>query len=398
MSTTEHPRTGLRVLLDRIEAAAPVDAVAVAEHALATMLGARAVRVLLVEYGGRAIVRFDRSDWEAQKSRQRGIEHVETIELSGTVYERVLGTQVGELSASGTGTQVTVPVTVRGDAIGIIEFSLTGSPDAQLLDDATAMGRALGYVIVACRRYTDLFEWGQRCTPFSLAAEIQRRLLPSALAWQAGRLSLAGWLEPAATVAGDTFDYSLDRHTLHISISDAVGHDVHAALLATVFVSSLRNARRRGATLLEQARTANDALAAHSALGEFVTGQLIRIDLESGAATVINAGHPLPLRLRGGCVDELDLDIDIPFGLYPGREFRLQHFQLEPDDRVLFVTDGVLDRNSDQVAAPEVLRRTAHRPPRDVVRQLGDAVLHAMQGNLADDCTMLCLDWYPACG
>ena len=396
MSTTEHPRTGLRVLLDRIEAAAPVDAVAVAEHALASMLGARSVRVLLVEYGGRAVVRFDRSDWEAQQNRQRGIEHVETIALSGTVYERVLGTQHGEMTAAGAGTQVTVPVTVRGDAIGIIEFTLTGPPDAQLLDDATAMGRALGYVIVASRRYTDLFEWGQRCTPFSLAAEIQRRLLPSALAWQAGRLSLAGWLEPAATGAGDTFDYSLDRHNLHISISDAVGHDVHAALLATVFVSSLRNARRRGVPLLEQARTANDALAAHSALGEFVTGQLIRIDLQSGVATVVNAGHPLPLRLRDGRVDELDLAIDIPFGLYPGREFRLQHFQLEPHDRVLFVTDGVLDRNSDQVAAPAVLRRTAGLPPRDVVRQLGDVVLRATQGNLADDCTMLCLDWYPA--
>ena len=55
---------------------------------------------------------------------------------------------------------------------------------------------------------------------------------------------MSGWLEPANAVGGDTFDYSLDRDTLHVSITDAVGHDVHAALLATLLVGSLRNGRR----------------------------------------------------------------------------------------------------------------------------------------------------------
>jgi serine phosphatase RsbU (regulator of sigma subunit) len=87
---------------------------------------------------------------------------------------------------------------------------------------------------------------------------------------------------------------------LHLSITDAVGHEVEAALLATLLVGGLRNGRRRGLTLLGQAGTANDALAAHTRAGEFVTGQLLRVDLRSGNATIINAGHPLPLRLRNG--------------------------------------------------------------------------------------------------
>ena len=57
----------------------------------------------------------------------------------------------------------------------------------------------------------------------TLSAEIQRRLLPAAFTCEAGALTLSGWLEPAATVGGDTFDYSLDRHALHLSISDAMG-------------------------------------------------------------------------------------------------------------------------------------------------------------------------------
>jgi len=41
----------------------------------------------------------------------------------------------------------------------------------------------------------------------------------------------------------------------------------------------------------------------------------VRIDLNSGSATIVNAGHPLPLRLRDGRVEEIELDIDFPFGI-----------------------------------------------------------------------------------
>jgi hypothetical protein len=43
-------------------------------------------------------------------------------------------------------------------------------------------------------------------------------------------------------VAGDTFDFSVDRDTLHLSITDAMGHEVDAAMLATLLVNALRNA------------------------------------------------------------------------------------------------------------------------------------------------------------
>ena len=54
------------------------------------------------------------------------------------------------------------------------------------MDDIAAAAHALAYVVIAARRHTDVFEWGQRTTPFSLAAEIQRRLLPSSYTCEAG--------------------------------------------------------------------------------------------------------------------------------------------------------------------------------------------------------------------
>ena len=141
--------------------------------------------------------------------------------------------------------------------------------------------------MIANRRHTDLFEWGQRTTPFTLPAEIQRRLLPAAFTCEAGAFSLSAWLEPAADVGGDTFDYSLGRDALHLSITDAMGHGIASALTATLCVGSLRNTRRQGASLLEQVAAANTALAEHFTNVDdegFATGLLGRLDLRERVA------------------------------------------------------------------------------------------------------------------
>ncbi|MFB9387465.1 PP2C family protein-serine/threonine phosphatase [Pseudonocardia petroleophila] len=382
-----------RTMLGRIDAAAPVDAIDVAESELGDVIGARDVNLLIADYSGRYVVRFDRSSWARAGTRRRGEEVAETIELSGTVYEKVLRAQVVDVREHHGGVVVTVPVTVRGDAIGVLELWLPEAPGDAALTEIDEVAQAFGYVVVANRRYTDLFEWGQRTAPFTLAAEIQRRLLPDAFSLDAAAFSLAAWLEPASTVGGDSFDYALDRDTLHLSITDAVGNDVRAALLATVLVSSLRNGRRRNLDLQGQVDTANDALAAHSPVGEFVTGQVARIDLATGRTTVVNAGHPFPILLRDGRVSEVELAIDLPFGIYPGSRHGVQELQLRPGDRLLFVTDGVLDRNSAHVDVPAVLGATVDLHPREVVRALSDSVIEATGGDLKDDSTVLCLDW-----
>ena len=120
--------------------------------------------------------------------------------------------------------RVLAPVTNRGEAIGILELLLDDEPDEQCAADVALAAHALAYVVIANRRFTDLFEWGQRSVPLSLAAEIQHRLLPATYTCEAAQFTLAAWLEPAGEIAGDTFDFSLERDTLHLSMTDAVGH------------------------------------------------------------------------------------------------------------------------------------------------------------------------------
>jgi serine phosphatase RsbU (regulator of sigma subunit) len=285
-------------------------------------------------------------------------------------------------------------VTNRGEAIGVLELSLAEAPDDETMADVALAAHALAYVVIANRRFTDLFEWGQRSVPLSLAAEIQHRLLPAAYTCEAGQFTLAGWLEPAGDVGGDTFDFAMERSALHLSMTDAMGHDVDAAVLATVLVGALRNARRAGATLGEQVRAANEQLAENARRGGFVTGQVVRIDLRAATADIVNAGHPPPLRLRDGRVEPVSLLVDPPFGTVPGHQYRVQPLPLKAGDRLMFFTDGIMERNTANVDIKAMLAASTQMHAREAVQHLIQAILRATNGALDDDATILCLDWH----
>jgi serine phosphatase RsbU (regulator of sigma subunit) len=392
MTVADRQRVDLREVLRSTCAASPVEAIDVMADGLGTLIDATDVQFLITNVTHRAVVRFAGSRANAARVHQQD-GRVPVVPLPGTPYEQVLRRQQVLRIAEDGGERILVPVTESGDALGVIDVHLPRQADSRVFADIAAVAEALARVVVASRRHSDLMDWAQDTAPFSLAAEIQRRLLPGSYTCETDRFTVAGWLEPANAVGGDTFDYSLDRATLHLSVTDAVGNDVNAALLASVLLGSLRNSRRRGADLADQARAANDALAAHAQVGQFVTGQLARLDLHSGRMAFVNAGHPLPYRVRDGVVSEIPLDIDMPFGLYPGRDLRVQYVQLDPGDRVVLVTDGMLERNAEDVDLPALLCRAATTHARELVYELAESVLHEASGNLDDDATVLCLDW-----
>ena len=385
-------RLELRHLLEAAEAAPPVDAIDVVGRELGRMVGATRVALLIANFSGDALVRMSHVT-VSEEMRDGRNERAESIPLAGTAYEQVLLGQEPAVREGSTGWDVLVPVTERGDTIGIVELTLPQPPEKTVIEFVESAAHALAYVLIASRRHTDLFEWAQRDIPFSLAAEIQRRLLPSSYSVEAGAFTLAGWLEPANNVGGDTFDYSIDREYLYASITDAIGHSTPAALLATLTVGSLRNSRRTLATPSQQATLANAALLAGSRADQFVTGLIVRIRLADGRLEVVNAGHPPPFRLRNGRAVLVDVDANAPLGI-DDAPYVTHVIQLEPGDRLVLVTDGFLERNAAAVDIPATLEATGERHPREIVRELAANVLHATEGKLRDDATVLCLDWY----
>jgi serine phosphatase RsbU (regulator of sigma subunit) len=253
---------------------------------------------------------------------------------------------------------VWAPVTDRGEVIGLLEMVLPDEPAAPVLEEIARTAHALAFVVIANRRHTDLFEWGQRTIPFTLSAEIQRRLLPASFTCDASAFSLSGWLEPAASIGGDTFDHSLARDVLHFSVTDAMGHGVASALTATLGVGSLRNTRRRGASPVDQADAANAAVAEHAAVrGSYLTAVLGRLDLPTGVCALLNAGHVPPLLVRDGDTQVLHLPGNFPLGMFPEAGFRAGDIALQPGDRLVVVTDGMRERNAARAVHRWIARR-----------------------------------------
>ncbi|OSC67555.1 protein phosphatase, partial [Streptomyces sp. BF-3] len=377
-------RTGLAAVLTAARNAAPVHSLDVVARDLRARFGARYVSFLFVDLVGSRLLRVNDMSGTSREGR------TERVPLEGSgIYDKVLRSQkVVQEDQNGRGQRILAPVTNRGDVIGVLELFLDAVTEEVLaqIEDAA---HALAYIIVTDRRFTDLYHWGNRTTPVSLAAEIQRQLLPSAASCDAAEFALAGALVPAADIAGDTYDYSLDSNDLHLSVTDAMGHDVNASLIATLVVNASRGARRAGEELAEQARQMHQALLDHGN-STFATGQLLRIALDGGRAQFVNAGHPAPLRLRDGSVGVLAPRVDMPFGFPPQGPYEIQELDLRPGDRLLLYTDGVQERESASVDLPDILLRTAAEHPREVVRTLVTAVADAYDGRPPkDDATVL---------
>ncbi|MFK4243735.1 PP2C family protein-serine/threonine phosphatase [Micromonospora chokoriensis] len=383
-------------MLDAAEAASPVEAVEAVTREVGVALGALAVSFLIADFGGRALVRLAHVPIDdAGGSGQHGEEVATVLPFDGSPSEQALRTQTVQVVARSADWMVLAPVTERGEAIGVLEMVLPEEPTAQALGEITRTAHALAFVVIANRRHTDLFEWGQRTTPFTLSAEIQRRLLPGAFTCEASAFTLSGWLEPAASIGGDTFDYSLARDVLHFSVTDAMGHGVASALTATLGVGSLRNTRRRGVDLVEQAEVANTAVAEHAGVrGSYVTAVLGRLDLRTGVCAMLNAGHVPPLLVRRGETQPLRLPGNFPLGMFSEAEFLHEEITLQPGDRLVVVTDGMLERNAANLDLPGVLGAISDLHPREAVRALADAVLEVGGPTLADDATLLIIDWY----
>ncbi|MFI6080513.1 PP2C family protein-serine/threonine phosphatase [Streptomyces sp. NPDC051217] len=381
----------LERFLAETHAAAPMELPELVDRC-ATALGLKRIVVYLVDIQQRQLVPLT-----------DGMPGLAVDSTTGGRAYRSLDLRIEE--SEGGGLTAWLPLINGAERLGVLGISAPAI-DPVRLRRCRMLASVLAMAITSKRAYSDSLARYARTERMELPAEMLRAFLPPRTIGSADALSTAV-LEPAYEIGGDAYDHSLTRSSLHVDIFDSMGHDLAAGLTTAVVLAGCRAARRNGGDLLELVDTVDQALARWLP-DQYCTGIVTQLDLARGLFRWCNCGHPPPLLIRGHRVlsGELESSPQPPMGL--GVRFcetprTVHETQLEPGDRVLLYTDGVvesrlgdrtefgLDRFTDSIIrataagelAPESLRRLIH------------SILDAHDNRLRDDATLLLVEWRP---
>jgi serine phosphatase RsbU (regulator of sigma subunit) len=291
-----------------------------------------------------------------------------------------------------------MPMLDGSDRVGVLAFTLPTVDDndrrlAQRLAGLTAD------LIVTKSHYTDTFARVRTAAPMSLSAHMQWQTLPP-LVMTTPDVALAGILEPSYDVGGDSFDYALNDHVLHLAVFDAMGHGLEAATMATIVLATYRHGRRSNASLPDLYVHMDDVLSA-TYPGRFATAQVGQLDTVTGVLSWVNAGHPAGLLIRrSGAVSELIAPITRPVGFGDAAPV-VTTTQLAPGDRVLFFTDGVVEERLEgglqfgEARLRELVEQTTadRLSVAETVRLLSHTLMEARGGRTSDDASLLLVEW-----
>jgi stage II sporulation SpoE-like protein len=300
-------------------------------------------------------------------------------------------------------TTVIVPVTARQVREGVVEVVIDRPTVSHRdIDHVRTAASLLGYVLNAADRWTDEFHVTRRRNEMSLPAEMQWGQLPLA-AFSSTDVSIAGALEPAYDIGGDTFDYACDAGRLSAGVFDAMGHGLAAARLSALGIAAYRNARRRGDDIGVQAATIHDALKPVFDREGYMTAVMAEIDLlHPERSWILRAGHQPPILQRAGDPAEvLDVDGGLPFGMPFEGSVPVLPLSLQVGDRLVLFSDGVTEarpEGGDAFGLGSLMRELETLrdvSPREMTRRLTGAVRAYRADDLADDATILTIDILP---
>lgn len=354
-------------------------------------VGGRDVSILLQDYAQELLVPLPGRNLHVSQPHSVIDSHAGRAFLRG---------QVVEVPQARGGVRMYLPLLDGGDTVGVMALTL----DAVSGDDRRLLSRLsclVADLLVTKNAYTDQFFQARRREPMSVSAEIQWTLLPP-LSMVVPQVEVAGILEPAYRVAGDSFDYALNDNILHAAVIDAMGHGVEAATMATVAIGAYRHARRVFISLAEKYAFMDDAISRQFGPDRFVTAQLMHINVATGEMELVNAGHPAPLLIRDGKVlRQLESATTLPVG-FGGEEPRIREHTLQQGDRVLCYTDGIIEEHvaGGELFGEERLIRCVNRlgegPSQGLradLRRISHMLKRERGGHTSDDATLFMIEW-----
>jgi sigma-B regulation protein RsbU (phosphoserine phosphatase) len=180
-------------------------------------------------------------------------------------------------------------------------------------------------------------------TELEMARQIQLSILPHSIPRLAD-LDIAAHYLPMTSVAGDFYDFiQIDDKHIGILIADVSGHGLPSALIASMLQVALTgqtaHAPEPGKVLVGLNRAFCGKFT-HN----FVTAAYVYVDLENNLMRYAGAGHPPMLQWRNSTGKATKvLENGLVLGIIEEANYEALEFLLEPGDRYVLCTDGILE-------------------------------------------------------
>lgn len=234
------------------------------------------------------------------------------------------------------------------------------------------------------------------------AKTVQETLFPETNA-KIGPLSISGYYEPASECGGDWWHYCQVGKSIFLWIGDATGHGAPAALITSAAKSASTIIERLNVNPAQALELLNRSIFDVSKGRIMMTFFLAAYDLETHQLTYANASHEAPFLIKksGDVLKKKDLiplnEVNNPrLGQSRETKYKQTSIQLDPEDMILFYTDGIPDIQNMQLESwgeREFLKAivtsnrdypSAHESVERLTKMMQD---HRQGGALIDDVT-----------
>jgi sigma-B regulation protein RsbU (phosphoserine phosphatase) len=210
------------------------------------------------------------------------------------------------------------------------------------------------------------------------AAQIQQSLLP-AISPEIDGFDIYGRSQPAELVGGDFYDYlTFDNDIVGISIGDASGHGLPAALLVRDVVTGLRMGIEKEMKMVYTLKKLNRVI--HRSTYSSGFASLVYGELEpNGNFVYVNAGHPAPFLVEKNKITELAAS-GLIIGAIPEIKLSRSYIRIVPGAILVFYSDGIFERentNGEQFGLQrlqKLLLRLRDKSAKKIVKTVFDEV------------------------
>ncbi len=218
-------------------------------------------------------------------------------------------------------------------------------------NELSTLARSVETMAVDMRDYIDRLtkttaEKERISAELDVAKQIQANMLPRIFppCEDPPEIELFASMVPAKEVGGDFYDfYMVDDDHFALLVGDVSGKGVPAAMFMVIAKTLLKNLGRHGNSPAEVFRRVNNQLCEGNDAGLFVTCWMGVLSLSTGELVFANAGHPLPIAVRGGRVSFVKEKPDLVLAAIRDTEYTDYKVTLNPGDRLFVYSDGVTE-------------------------------------------------------